>query len=82
MQCACCALRLHGLTEAIMAVDIGAALIDVFMVLVIAAGLVLLAAMVREQIPRRRLSRAEVRAARNGDGRRLRPGWTDAVRLR
>ncbi len=49
-----------------MGVDIGAALIDVFMVLVIAAGLVLLAVMVREQTPRRRLSRAEVRSARNG----------------
>jgi hypothetical protein len=47
-----------------MAVDIGAALIDVFMVLVIAIGLVLLAAMVREQIPRRRARQLDPRSAR------------------
>jgi hypothetical protein len=47
-----------------MAVDIGAALIDVFMVLVIAIGLVLLAAMVREQIPRRRSGQMNTRSTR------------------
>jgi len=47
-----------------MAVDIGAALIDVFMLLVIASGLVLLAVMVREQIPRRRARYARTHVTR------------------
>jgi hypothetical protein len=47
-----------------MAVGIGAALIDVFMVLVIAIGLVLLAAMVRELIPRRRITQTNSRSTR------------------
>jgi hypothetical protein len=53
------------LTEATMAVDIGAALIDVFMVLVVAVGLVLLAAMVREQLPHRRATPPKTHASRS-----------------
>jgi hypothetical protein len=52
------ALIFVRLLEAIMAVDIGAVLLDAFMVLVIAVGLVLLAAMLREQLPHRRSASA------------------------
>jgi hypothetical protein len=41
-----------------MAMDIGVVLLDAFMVLVVAVGLVLLAAMVREQLPHRRSASA------------------------
>ena len=43
--------------------DIGAALIDVFMILVIAIGVAMVAAMVREQIPRRRATQVSARSA-------------------
>jgi hypothetical protein len=49
-----------------MAVDIGAALIDVFMALVIAVGIVLLVAMVREQLPRRQATQPSARSTRTG----------------